>query len=447
MSQDQDQEPRTIDLNGLIGGIWNSGEAWENLITLTDRLEHRFAGSAGERTAADYIRERFAAYGLKDVKQQEFEFQGWERGSTTLRLISPIEKQLDAIALPYSPAGKVHGELVFLEDGLETDFQNTDITDKIVMVTSATPGHHRRWLHRGEKYSLTVEGGAQAFVFMNHYPGLLPPTGSLRSNRIGEIPGIGISKEIGAYIARWLKDGPVEAVVNVEATAKPGTSRNVIGVLAPEANDVEIVIGAHYDGHDISQGALDNGTGVVVLMELARALAPSEAQLKRPVRFVAFGAEEVGLIGSRHYADGYDPERIGVMLNLDGPGRARDLRFRVHGFQELAELINKFSKEIRYPLEVIDEPAPFSDHWPFVARGIPACYVQPKTGDRGRGWGHTEADTLDKVDLRNIKENTMVLAQLVLKLARDPLEIPHKRPEEIERMVEETGLTRGISWL
>jgi len=70
------------------------------------------------------------------------------------------------------------------------------------------------------------------------------------------------------------------------------------------------------------------------------------------------------------------------------------------------------------------EPHPFSDQWPFVRRGVPALQLHSDSGDRGRGWGHTHADTRDKVDDRNIREHAMLTALLVREFAAGERDVP-----------------------
>ena len=189
------------DLVKLLGNIWTSDEGREALTYLTDSLESRFAGSEGENLAADFLIDKFNEYGLQGAEKQEFDIQGWQRESTDFFLKSKPETKFPAIALPFCPPKTVKGNLLDLGDGLEEDFER-DIKDKVVTVTNRRPSHRKGSLTRKEKYKKSVEGGAAGFIFINHRPGNLPPTGSLKSNEIGEIPGIGIAKETGEKIGR-----------------------------------------------------------------------------------------------------------------------------------------------------------------------------------------------------------------------------------------------------
>jgi Zn-dependent M28 family amino/carboxypeptidase len=101
---------------------------------------------------------------------------------------------------------------------------------------------------------------------------------------------------------------------------------------------------------------------------------------------------------------------------------------------------------MNYNMKVGRAMAASSDHWPFYFQGIPATslsgYRSPAEVARvGRGWTHTSADTLDKVDPKNLKDAAMVLAHSLIHLANEPDNIAERTPvEEIVRRLEESGM-------
>jgi len=102
------------------------------------------------------------------------------------------------------------------------------------------------------------------------------------------------------------------------------------------------------------------------------------------------------------------------VINVDGAGRFRDLVALAHASETAASVAEAVSTATNQPIAVDAEPHPFSDQWPFVRRGVPAIQLHSDSGDRGRGWGHTHADTRDKVDDRNVREHAMLIALLVV---------------------------------
>jgi Zn-dependent M28 family amino/carboxypeptidase len=408
----------------------------EELVDIGNRL----SGTEGERRAATAIRNALDDAGVRDARTEAFDIQGWERGHSAVEVDG---ESFGSVALPRSPSATVSGELVDLGYGLPADFEDVDLSGKVVIVDTNVPPYHDRFVHRTEKYYYAVEGGAAAFLFRNHVPGDLPPTGSVGrpGEPIGEIPAVGVSKEGGARLARRHEGEAV--TVEVEATIGDARSRNVLGELGPET-DRTVLVTAHYDGHDIAEAAVDNGAGTAVLVGTAAALARREGDLQTRVRLVAVGGEEVGLLGAEHVAETTDLETVKAVLNADGPGRARDYRVLTNYFDELGAAAERAGERLRQPVEAVPTVGPHSDHWPFVKRGVPGLHLRSVEGNEGRGWGHTHADTYDKVDPRDIRTHAIVTAGITAEVARDAVDPDSKSEAEIAGYLEDEDLATGM---
>lgn len=408
----------------------------EDLVDINNRL----AGSDGERRGAERTRDTLEAVGARDAHLTEYDIQGWVRGSSE---VVAGNESIDCVSLPRSPSGTVEADLLDLGYGLPEDFEDAPIEGKAVVVDTDVPDWYNRFIHRREKYYYAVEGGAAAFLFRNHVEGCLPPTGSVgtKDAPIGDIPAVGLSKESGTRLARLFEGDSV--TVSVEADICKATSQNVQAVLGPETNQ-EVLVTSHIDAHDIAEGALDNGAGTAVLAQTAAALAARGNSLDTKIRFVAFGSEEVGLDGSSHFAETHDLSQVKAVVNNDGSGRARDLRLTTHHFQELAEAANRVADRFDHPIDVVPRLGPHSDHWPFVQRGVPGTQLRSVTGTQGRGWGHTEADTYDKIDNRDIRTHAILVTDLVAEIAREDISIQNMRESEISRHLETENLAKGM---
>ncbi|MGD2201285.1 MAG: M20/M25/M40 family metallo-hydrolase [Candidatus Bathyarchaeota archaeon] len=440
----------------VIGEIWSSNEAYENLIHMCDEFGSRFAGTEGEKPAAEYMAKKLREYGLEKVALDDFKYIGWKRGEAKLELLSPREEELYTQSLALSPpteSGGLEGDIIFLGPGYPELFleKEDEIQGKIVLCTSQ-PRPSGVMVHRRTKYGYAVKLGATGFIFVNHNLGQLMPTGSLRPGyrMSGEIPGIGVSWETGSYLIRMLEEGPARVRITTTDTVTPDTvSWNVVGEIpGTTLKDRVILVGAHYEGHDIAVGALDDGAGAVVIMEAARALAKHKAAFKRTIRFICFAAEEIGVTGSTCYADKHRDEldTIDLMINCDGAGRAKDHVYRVSGPDPLIDYLQSLVDNINYQMKVTRSSSTASDHWPFYLQGIPATslssYRSPAEVARvGRGWTHTSADTIDKVNPKYLKDAALVLAQSLIHLAKEPGEIAERTPpEEIVKRLEENGI-------
>jgi len=440
----------------VLGEIWASNEAYDNLVHMCDEYGSRFAGTDGERPSAEYMAKKLEEYGLENVALDEFKYVGWKRGPARLEMFAPREAELytQSLALcPPTPPEGIEGDVVFLGPGYPEVFEERkdEIPRKIVLCTSQ-PRPSGSMVHRRTKYGYSIKYGAVGFIFVNHNPGQLMPTGSLRPayRMAGEIPGIGVSWETGSYLIRLLEKGPARVRITTTDTVTPDTpSWNVVGEIpGTDLKDRVILVGAHYDGHDIAVGALDDGSGAVVIMEAARALAKHKEAFKRTMRFICFAAEEIGVTGSTCYADKHSDEldRIDLMINCDGAGRAHDHVYRVSGPDSLVGRLQKTVDGMNYKMKVGRSSSSASDHWPFYMQGIPAvtlsAYRSPAEVARvGRGWTHTSADTIDKVDPKNLKDASMVLAHTLVRLANEPDEIAERTPvEDIVARLEARGI-------
>ncbi|GGJ10095.1 peptidase M28 [Halobellus salinus] len=421
-----------------IGDTFTSSAGWDHLETLVD-TDTRMAGTDGERRAAEATRDALTEVGARDARLETVPIQGWERGGSA---IDAGDTTQECIALPRSPSGETTGELIDLGHGLPADFDR-DLAGAVVMTASDVPGWYDRYLHRREKYYRAVEAGAAAFVYANHVEGCLPPTGSVgtEASPIGDIPAVGVSKEVGARLARRFEGESVS--VSVDAKISGATSQNVHAELGPDT-DSEVLVTSHVDAHDIAEGAADNGAGTAAVVEIARALARREAELDTRVHVIVFGAEEVGLVGSRYDAERRDHDAITAVVNNDGVGRARDLVCDTHGFDDLADAAARVADRMDHPIDTPPELGPHSDHWPYVTWGVPGYFVRSDTGSAGRGWGHTYADTLDKLDPRDLREQAILLTELVVELAAEDTTVAHRSPESIADQLEAEDLAEGM---
>jgi len=421
-----------------IGRAWRGDRGWRILTALTE-LDDRFGGHPGEHRAAELIADELDEIGLRDVRIESFDLTRWDRGEASLQVIDPVDRLFEAVALPYSPAGTIDGELVDVGGGTRTEVEAVDLAGKIALVSTLTPDGDERFVHRMEKYGHVVDAGAAGFVFHNHVPGQLPPTGALRFGGAGEIPGIGVSKETGDWLVEYAERGGVVEVA-VDAGTSAGTSRNVHGVLGPDTDD-EVLLLAHHDAHDVAEGALDNACGVAVVLTAADLLTAFDLETR--VRIATVGCEEIGLLGASALADTLDLDRVKAVVNVDGAGRFRDLRAFHHGSEHMAKLIDAVADRSGQPIVSEDEIHPYSDHWPFVNQGVPAVQLHADSGEVGRGWGHTAADTRDKVDKRNLRSHG-VLAALFVHALSTAGSIPRLDLDEIATTLRENGFESGM---
>jgi Zn-dependent M28 family amino/carboxypeptidase len=420
-----------------IGETFTSDVGWDHLERLVD-VGNRMPGSPGEHEALAATRDALADLGARNAHVEEFEIQGWVRGSSA---VETPDGDSESLALPRSPAGTVAGPLVDCGDGLPADFE-ADLDGAVVLVSSTVPDHYDRAVHRREKYYRAVAAGAAGFVFHHHRPGRLAPTGSVGAADvpIGPIPAVGVSKEVGARLAR--RHAGDRVAVRVDCETPPARSGVVRADVGPET-DRAVYLTSHVDAHDVAEGAVDNAAGTATVLEVVRALRARDDPLDRRVRVVCFGAEEVGLVGSTREAGRVDLDAVQAVVNCDGVCRGRTLECHTHDVAALDAAVEAVAERFDHPIAVRPGQHPHSDHWPFVARGVPGLLASSDGDGGGRGWAHTAADTLDKLERRTLRESAVLLTALVADLAGAD-RIDHRDPAAVAAALEREDLATGM---
>lgn len=238
------------------------------------------------------------------------------------------------------------------------------------------------------------------------------------------------------------------ATLSVDLVRERGTAANVVGILRgrdPALRGTAAVVGAHYDHPgfggetslapsrigEVHPGADDNASGVAAVMAVARALRTRPAELRRTVVFVAFAGEELGLLGSAHYAGHpvVPMDRTVAMINLDMVGRLRNGRAYLQGVgtaREFRALVEEAAGGLGLHLEM--SPGGFgpSDHTPFYAKDRPILFLF--TGPHGDY--HWPSDTPDKIHAEGLEGMARLTYRLTERLADRPEGLTFVRVQE-----------------
>lgn len=404
----------------------------------------RSVTSDGLNEAADYIAKRFESLGLKTIQGLDGYYQPFdlpfgsqlveEKTSLSAEGVKGFELGKTFTPLAWSKGATFEGELVFAGYGINSqansynDYADLDVTGKVVLVMNHEPhnadGKSRfsnsdRPSREGRLFAkarAAQEAGAVAMLVVN------PPKFHEEEDKLmefgrgggrAEIPVFNVNRgaansmlrAAGLPNLRVLQDeidksgqpakhepkNPLKVSGGFEASERVLTVKNVVGLLPGKKTDEYIVVGGHYDhvgmgeygssyGRAIHNGADDNGSGTTTVLALAEAWAKNPEKPERSIIFMTFTAEELGLIGSRHFAD-HPPvpiEQIVAMVNLDMVGRIRENKLSIGGYNSCAafpEIIKAADKTS--PLELNDMGDDFagrSDHASFINKGVPALF-------------------------------------------------------------------------
>lgn len=434
------------------GELMTSSTSWELLGDIVS-VRNRMAGSPGEAAGAEIIADAYETAGFNDVSTTTFPVPSWERGSSSIAVegeAEPYTNQHELIALPRTTDGEVTGELVDIGYGIPEDFEREVIAGNLVLVSTDTPDDYDRFVHRKEKYARAIDAGATGVLFASHLDGCIPLTGSVggitaesrsaKKPNPGAVPAVGISKELASRLKRLTTNNTRTVTLSITCENKELTSRNIEATIGNNGGQ-EILVTAHIDAHDITEGAVDNGVGCALVVEIGRVLQRMETALETDIRLVVFGSEEIGLLGAHHWASTHDLDTVKAIINLDALGRSRTVNVNSHTFSGLKHVFEDVRTELNLPIEIDDEVTAHADQWEFVRHGVPGVLASSATMARDRGWGHTHADSMDKVDIRDIRDQALVLATAVATLADESRTTQRKSVEEIRAEIDEANET------
>ena len=345
--------------------------AMQHLNVLVRDIGSRPATTENERRAADYIRQQLEAAGYQ-VSLETFDVQATLGGSATLRL--PDTQTVEAAPLNGAANGTVNGQLVAAGLGRTSDFAALQVSGKVALLD-------RGDITFAEKVRNAQAAGAVGVIVVNNQPGLF--RGDLGAEPV-RIPAVGVAQEARTALDQaGSADGAVS--IEVQTNRVTGASQNVVG--KPSDKPCTAYLGAHYDSVPAGPGANDNASGTSLMLELAR------ARRFDGLCVIAFGAEEVGLFGSRAYVRDHEVGDAVFMMNFDMVAKMTRPTFIGDG--ALTEQAARVAADRGLEVRMVTSfgPGTSSDHASFQMAGVPVLMFY--SGDDE--FIHTAQDNLENV--------------------------------------------------
>src|SRR5215204_2577727 len=320
----------TVGTGHRIDQAMNHSEVMQNLQHLTDVIGPRLSGSPAMRHANEWTASRFQAYGLTS-RLEPYEFGvTWQRGDATLRLLQPFSRAITAhswawtagtsgksvagpvvltdlstpeslavykskvkgawvLPRPPFPLWNPDGPAMMPQDSTRLDEQRK-LRATLTADTSAPAVLARRQFQLDLPYMLQTAGALGTLIDGSKEHGLMTMSGS--PNRLSPLPSLVVSHEDYTLFTRLIGAGvapKVEARVQNQLGKSPLQQWNTVDEIKGSERPGQVVIlGAHLDSWDHGTGTTDNGTGSMVVLEAARALAQSGLRPKRTIRFILF---------------------------------------------------------------------------------------------------------------------------------------------------------------
>jgi carboxypeptidase Q len=436
----------------------------ENLRRLTDEIGGRVTGTTQMAKAVDWGVAAFRAAGI-DVHTEKYTLPiSWSEGETHLELLGPVKFPVRLASTGWSPpipAEGIEATLVDIGYGTQDEFAQTGASIKgaILLVHSDIGSTwadlFNEYLRPPDIISHAVSSGASAILWMGTRERLLlyRHTNAL-TGEIDKIPQAVVAREDAMRLARTIAASPGKVRVHFSMPNKVGgpvKEENVVGeIRGHEKPDESVILGAHLDSWEFGTGALDNGCNVAMVIEAARAIKATGLLPRRTIRFVLFSGEEQGTLGSYEYVKSHRAEmdKIRAMITFDA-GIGRMTGYSLGGRRDIEVGL----REVLRPLESWGAnkhtyDASFgTDNFDFLLEGVPTLVANQEESNYLSNY-HAASDTLDKVDIRELKLHAALAALTAWGIAdrAEPLGRRLSRAE-LEALFKETGLDQQMKLL
>ena len=437
--------PQTLaELKRLQQAALSSDYAYRQVGHLANNIGPRLSGSAQAAKAVEYVANELKAIGC-EVLLEKVMVPHWVRGEETAALVQfpgqapETTQKIVLCALGPSvatPANGITAEVIAVRNFDELNSLPRDrVAGKIVLFNypfdkqMAAEGrggdaYGQAVVYRSDGPSAAARNGAVACLIRSvggaEYR--LPHTGQTKyANDAPKIPAGAVTAEDADLIADLARQGPVKMKLILTPQQLPDAeSYNAIAdIKGSEYPEQVIIVSGHLDSWDLGTGAIDDGAGVAVSMEVANLIQKLHLKPKRTIRVIAWMNEENGEAGSKQYAKNHEKEFSNhfAAMETDG-GAGHPIGINIKGNSEVKKMFAPVAALLQESgagsLNLVEHCG--ADIEPLEKAGVPA--FSPIQDNRFYfNYHHTAADTLDKIVPKELAENSAVVAVLAYALA------------------------------
>ncbi|HEX6643110.1 MAG TPA: M28 family metallopeptidase [Gemmatimonadales bacterium] len=422
------------DADRIIDAALGDSAAWQKLARLTDTFGPRLSGSESLERAIDWILAEMRREGLDAVRGEPVLVPHWVRGDESAELTSPRRQPLAMLGLGMSvatPPEGIEAPVLVVSSFDELDRRAADARGKIVVYDVPFTNYGETVRYRTAGASAAARHGAVAALVRSVGPVSLytPHTGTMSYDTTApRIPAAAITVE-DAMLLHRLQDRGETARVRLRMGARTlpdAQSRNVVAeVRGSERPEEVVVLGGHIDSWDVGQGAMDDGAGCVVAWEAVRLIRKLGLTPRRTIRVVLWTNEENGLRGGTAYRDAHrDAVDRHVLAIESDNGVFTPSGFGFTGSEEARARVAEIATLLRrIGADTISAGGGGADIGPLMQLGVPG--MSPSVdGSRYFWYHHSHADTIDKLDPRDMGLVTAALAVMAYVVADLPEPLP-----------------------
>lgn len=445
--------------HALVKQALESDLAYEITQSLTTEIGPRLGGTPHEARARDWAVAMFTDQGFDNVRVEEFELDLWTRGRSIyeeVAITAPFPQPLYATSLggaAATPEGGLEAEVVFFDsfdDLLAFDGADDALEGRLVFINdrmvAARTGEGYGWANRKRTraWHEAEDRGAVGVLIRSvgtssnrfAHTGMM----SFPDDRRPEIPALAVSAPDADQIERIHESGETISVRLQTYAGWRGEviSGNVIAEIeGAETPDEIVIIGAHLDSWDTGTGALDDGAGVGIVTAAAKLIMDSGQRPRRTIRVVLFGAEEVGLVGARAYANARlrDGTIENHVIGSESDFGAREVwRLSSNVGEHAVPFFDQMQVEMQH-LGVVrggNDSGGGPDMIPLAFMGVPMARLD-QNGEDYFEFHHTPNDTFDKIVPAEMAQNVAAWAMFTWLVADTDLDfrdLPEAAPSE-----------------
>jgi carboxypeptidase Q len=427
------EQYRTVADRIIDAALADSG-AWVKLARITDTYGNRLAGSEALERALDDILRTMQQEGLENAHAEPVMVPHWVRGEESAELIEPRRAALPMLGLGGTvgtPSGGITAPVLVVSTFDELTRRGAEARGKIVLFDEVWQGYGPTVRYRGGAAVAAARVGAVAALIRSVTPMSLrsPHTGAMYyDSAVARIPEAALTVE-DAMMLRRMQDRGQRIVVHLTMAARTlpdAPSKNVMGEIRGSEHPEEVVvIGGHTDSWDVGQGAMDDMGGVVVSWEAVRLLQRLGLRPRRTLRVVGWVNEENGARGGEGYRDAHRDQLANHVLAIESDGGVfRPLGFGFTGTDSAMVLVRQVGALLRrIGADSVSRGGGGTDIEDLTAGGVPSMGLNDD-GTRYFWYHHSQADTPDKLDPREMAQCVAAMAVMAYVVADMPERLP-----------------------
>lgn len=416
-------------LSSLAKTAAGSDLAYDIVESLTTEVGARMIGTEGDKRAIAWAVDKMHALGFDKVWTEQVDHFEWIRGDIEAKVLAPFPQSIQAIALGESVGTGDKGitaQVVHFNTMADLEQAKAGSLSNKIAFVSYRMARHIDGAGYGKAVGARVNGAAVAaekgaIGFIMRSVGTdnnrLGHTGVTRyKNGVKAIPAVALSNpDADLLVNQFRRALPVEFFLKVTALRNEDVAvrgANVIGEITGSELPNEIVtLGAHLDSWDVGTGAVDDGLGMAMVMAATANIAKLEQRPKRTIRVVLFAGEEVGLLGAKQYVIDHKDELKNHVIAAEwdfglGPIYSMQANVADNAKPAIAELAT-YLAPLGVEFNNANKARGQSDMGAVTDLGVPAMSFSPD-GSTYFDVHHTHNDTLDKVNAKDLQQNTSV---------------------------------------